>query len=448
MFARSQSCAARSRPGWRALTAVVSAGVLSAATVAPAAVGLTPGGRAGAGWGENESVASVPLDQFDDYAEPQVAVASDGSAVAAWLQRSASGVYRVRVTHRASSGTWAEPVTASPRLRQYAAVHLAATPHQGAAVTWERWVDGRWRVEQAACGIGGCDSPEVVGRGRSPRVAADRQGSVTVAWESETGMSVRSRSTQGHWGRIRTVLAKRISTHDLAVNGGGDTVLAWYEWRTQRLRGITRPHGQGWRPASTLMRARTVPKLRTTLDSVGRAMVVWSTASQWNDAQGEYRNGIAFASTDGLGNWRRAQHYNHSVGEDGMLLDVAMNPRGDGLAVWLQGGQSGADPYTLDVALFGSRGRWGLPTKLADNWFAASAWMGADRTARVLVDRGAWIRMTQHRRGHGWSDETRLFAGQLADVDGNRTRMVALWYGDEQAGDELPLWARVLDLAL
>jgi hypothetical protein len=132
-----------------------------------------------------------------------------------------------------------------------------------------------------------------------------------------------------------------------------------------------------------------------------------------------------------------------TIGEDGGLVDVATNPRGDGVALWGAGGLGGDDPYRLQAARFTTKGRWGDTARLA-RWWYASAYVGADRVARVLVD-GKWVRATEQRRGGEWTTKERLFRGSLWDTSGNRTHWLAAWVRP-QTPEGAPVWSSVLDV--
>lgn len=438
-------------PGRGLAAAAVAAGLAVSMIAAPgvASDSSTGSPRVGppAPWGPGELVAVAQPDIYSDAPWPWVEVGWDGTAVATWFTNLQPRRPTVTVSMRRETGGWSDPVLVSPQLRsQYADVDVAAGAEGRASVVWEHFVDGAWQVEHAQCTASGCGEPVVVGPGRAPQVAVDRRGRVTVAWRSAGTLSLRRGNEAGHWGRTRTVPARHIFHHEVTANGSGDVVVSWTTWRTVRVRALLRRLGSGWDKPVTLMRGSRVVRTRALLDSRGRAMVTWSTSAEWDRDRRRYRNGIAWARADGGGTWRRTRYYNRSLGEDGRLVDVAMNPRGDGLAVWYAGGgPTGGAPFGTYSARFDSTGWWGPTHRLHRHWdVPVAAAVGADRVARVVGDHGRWTRSAEHRFGEGWSAWTRLVPEDLSDASGGRSRLVMLWVAEPVYGG-LPLWASVLD---
>jgi hypothetical protein len=401
-------------------------------------------------WEPPEAVADVAADGLDEDAARRVEMARDGSAGAVWMEDRPGGGYRLHAALRPSPGPWSEPQPVSRRLRLHADVDLAAGRATRSFAVWERRIDGAWSIELAEGEATHWRAPMAVGAGRSPQVAVDAQGTVTVAYEADGGrLAVRTRPADGGWSDARTFAAKRVSTHDLAVNAAGDAVLAWTQVGGLQVRGVTREAGSGWNRPRTLQNDRRVRHLRTVIDSVGRSVTTWSTSDEWSPAAREYRNGIVQARTDRRGRWLGTKYVNHSVGEDGMLTDVAMNGRGDAVAVWLAGGQGGADPYTLEARRFGSDGSVGRQRVLINRWwYPARAWVGGDRVVRVLAEHGsrsAFVSMTEHRFGTDWSPWALAFTGELADLSGNRDLAVALWTDTNEGQSPLAMWSSLLE---
>jgi hypothetical protein len=401
-------------------------------------------GAAAPTWGPEEPVAVVPVDTYDSYPTPAVAVGTDGTAAAVWLAPRSAGGVRVVATRRAPDGGWSEPVPLSGRVRENAGSDVAVGPDGTVSVVWVRSTDAGLGVELARLDASGAVEVAPVGTGRLPEVVVDRDGRTTVAWVADGALQVRERSAAGAWTARRGLASRSVWSQDLAVNGSGTAVVAWFEWKGQRLRSSIRPAGKRWQRPQTLMADTRVRAQHAAVDSAGRAMVLWTTADEWRPAMREYRNGVAWARTGRDGDWSATRYLNRTVGEDGVLLDVATNPRGDGVALWLEGGLGGDDPYTLQAARFTTKGRWAATSRIARSWPAASAYVGADRVARVLVDTG-WIRVTEQRPGAEWTAKDRVARGTLGDTAGNRSRWLATWCRAE-TDEGAPLWASVLEI--
>jgi hypothetical protein len=312
------------------------------------------------------------------------------------------------------------------------------------SVAWVRSTDAGPGVELARLDASGAVAVEPVGTGRLPQVVVDGAGVTTVSWIADGALQVRGRSAAGEWTPARGLASRSVWSQELAVNAAGTAVVAWFEWKGQRLRSATRPAAKRWQRPQTLMADTRVRAQRAAVDRAGRALVVWTTADEWRAEVREYRNGVAWARTDRDGAWSGTRYLNRTVGEDGVLLDIATNPRGDGVALWLEGGLGGDDPYTLEAARFTTKGRWAATSRIARSWPAASAYVGADRVARVLVDTG-WIRVTEQSPGGEWTAKERLVRGTLGDTAGNRSWWLATWYRSETE-EGAPLWSSVLDI--
>ena len=396
-------------------------------------------------WSEPETIAAFPPQPDEEYPDARVVVGPGDDAAASWLVERAAGGYRVHVSVRGEDGTWAPTGPLSKRVRENVTVDLAVDGDGDTSVVWERWgVDGP-QVEYVRCDLSGsCTEPEIVGPGRMADVEVDRAGAATVAFKQGDVLRVRRRTDAG-WGKTRAYRAPAVWKHSLDVNPDGDAMLSWFEWRTERTRAVVHRAGEGWPRPQTVMRDRRAFRVNSLMDRRGRAMFVGQTFEEFDEVARRYLNGIVWTKLRADGTWAPMRNYNDDLGEDGTLWDVAMNPRGQGLAVWFA---HRGDDLRTEVARFDITGTWGGGHELSQTWSHSQPWVGIDGVARVVFEkltRSTFINYVEHNPGEGWSDPVWLDTAGLTEADGGRTRMV---YGaiEGMKLEGYELWARVLDV--
>lgn len=201
--------------------------------------------------------------------------------------------------------------------------------------------------------------------------------------------------------------------HRIAIDGEGNAIAIWHQsdgsdGGTERIWANRSSPGTGWGIAERfetddLGHARNP---RVAFDALGNAVAVWQ---QFN---GEHASIWAKRYVPGS-EWSFARRVSDGLSE-ARLADVALDPRGNAIAVWQQD-----DDGRFDIWFnrFTPSGGWGeAPRKieLDDEGDATNARVGMDADGRAVA---VWkqfdgiafgIRSSQYVSGEGWSDPQRL----------------------------------------
>jgi hypothetical protein len=290
------------------------------------------------------------------------------------------------------------------------------------AVVWEEssaggqdsWLLERHRVR------GVWSAPHRLGAGSGVRAAIDGDGAITVAWQGFRGGSnvkVVTRSADGRWGAVHE-LARFGGAPELAMNHSGATAVAW---ATERGVGMAmRRRGQpGWRSMPPLRGAIGGPDpVRIALDDRGRALVLWGRSSE--NELGLARKHLAWSTTTGDGVWAETRYLDDRVRGVVEFMDLAMNARGQAVAVWTQG-------MTAAAARFAFGAGWTEPTHVEVGGTPA-ALVTPQGTALALLP-GSWI---YQRPGDRWETHPLALAESVKNfaAAGDGRQLTLLQYGD------------------
>ncbi len=320
----------------------------------------------------------VDLDTVRSYSQPcpQVAVDSDGNAVAVWV-----GTEGIRSARRRAGSAWSTPVTISARWRTASDPQVAIDSKGNALVVWTR----HGRIESASRRAARAWSApvDIAAAGPfPPRVAIDSKGDAVVVWTLEDGgVQSASRPAGGAWSAPVTLsaTASRLANPQVAVDSKGDAVVVW-TLEDGGVQSASRPAGGAWSAPVTLSAtAQRLTNPQVAVDPKGDAVAVWSlfdspngftvksaqrlAGGAWSapvslPAAGDFSDPHARLSIDSQGDavavWRGPDGIQSarrpaggawstavSLFGRGHDPEVAVNPRGDAVAVWLRGGEYG-----------------------------------------------------------------------------------------------------------
>lgn len=305
---------------------------------------------------------------------------------------------------------------------------------------------------------------------RQPRVATDTNGNVIVVWDQSD-----CASSYDIWAKRWTVdegwvAAERIDSEDgmarypeIAIDKSGNAFVVWTQgngvgaprvWSSR----WTREHG--WGPA-----ARLQSNDATAYDPKVAAAANGSAVATWREYDGEGIYSLWLSRWDAIEGWGAPEQVDaaQSVG----LYDMALDSKGDALAVWSSGSGQG-----FDVGLWSARwaGAWEPPERVVDDrrtrdpkvafdgsGNATAAWMywgGAD-TGGARIWSGRWTPsqgwddiVVLHDMGdgnpcgasfctHGWSWDPTLAVGS------NGSALVAWKEAEEnEERQRLDVWSR------
>ncbi len=221
-------------------------------------------------------------------AGPTLALAPNGTAIVAWVER--SSVVRV-ATGDATTATWQLTSdlsrSANPVLGEPQAVLNAAGD---GAVAWVQQASGesRPRVKVAQRSAGGSWTAPTSLRSVRPQPASDaavgidRTGSVVVGWIAlgEVEAAAYSAAT-GLWTDPRIVADAdpRATELQLAVNPSGNAIAAWSTNEGGSPRTAIRPAASGTWQAPATISASGSSHLRASLEASGNGTTVWNSRS-------------------------------------------------------------------------------------------------------------------------------------------------------------------------
>ena len=273
------------------------------------------------------------------------------------------------------------------------------------------------------------------------RVAMDREGTAIAAWSRTQGSArlieaaVRP-ARVGVWGA--TVLASGGSDTgypELAFDPAGNALVAWTEgaWPNYSVRAAFRPRTGAWQPAETV--APNAYSVALDMDANGNVVAIW------RQDRGSYGAVQAAVRTADTGTW--SPPYDLSTpGRNSWNGSVAMNGRGDAVAVWTQSFEGFPIPLTF-AAFRPAGGEWGQSRRISlDEEDAVDPAVALDEAGNAIAI-WTWVRPgSEYVQASGRPFETGEWdypqsisveggeiRGENIEVDG-AGNAVALWWHD------------------
>lgn len=184
-------------------------------------------------WSSPSAVSAAGGDAWD----PQVAMASDGTALTTWSRFDGTS-YRVQASTRAASGPWSSPRSLSAAGADAWDPQVALDAKGGAAVVWRRSDGSNDRIEAVSQPPGGTwstpDAISAAGRNaHDPQVAVAPAGMVTAVWSRWDGSNDRVQTSSwmpgGVWSPPTTLSRPDQDGQDaqLAASPDGTATAAW-----------------------------------------------------------------------------------------------------------------------------------------------------------------------------------------------------------------------------
>jgi hypothetical protein len=231
---------------------------------------------------------------------------------------------------RGFGGQWPEPNDLSESVHEVRAHDVALDASGNVVAAWAERTDTGVVIEaesrDAASGVWG--APVRLWHGGNvtggPALAVTPAGEAVAAWVEDGTVRVASgQAASGSWNGAVVIPASDPATGDpdLAVNPAGDGVVVWSA--SGSVRAAFRPHGSGWSAAATVAPLSGAPDAhaRVGIDAAGNAVAVWVAGSVRSAA----RMGTA-------GTWSATVALTAAGASE---PDVAVNPAGDAVAVWV-----------------------------------------------------------------------------------------------------------------
>lgn len=283
------------------------------AAVRPAASGI---------WQSPVDLSSVGKNAVD----PHIALDSHGDAVAVWKMYSSQVI---QTAFRPAGGVWQSPVD----IGEGSEMQLAVDPQGDAIAVWSGAGGIEAAVRPVASGV--WQTPVRISSTGQPaglaQVTVDAQGNAVAVWQRFDGSHSIVQSTEGTAasGAWQPPVNLSAAGHDsnaaqIAVDPRGEAVAVW---SGEGIESATRPTpGAGWQ---TLVDVGEGYEPQIALGADGGAIAVWS---RWNGEYPVVESAVMPPATD---SWQTPLQ----LSSDGpnawaYFADVAVDPRGNAVAVW------------------------------------------------------------------------------------------------------------------
>jgi hypothetical protein len=290
----------------------------------------------GSGW-----LTPIRIDNDDTNGAslPQIAMDGSGDAMAVWVQKN-----EIRTRRYTAGVGWGVVATIGSS-------GIAATPHitldsSGDAVAVWTQTDSTptqiWANHYIAGW--GWGTATTIGDGSgdadAPRVAADDSGDVMAVWQQSDGTRTNiwaSRYTVGGgWGTaalIETNNAGSASSPEIATAGNGDATAVWQQSNgsVTSIWANRYTAGTGWGGAGLIEHDDTgnATTPQVAIDGGGNAVAVWSQSD--GSVYSIWANRFATG-----GGWGTAALIEHDDSGDALLPEIAVGANGNAVSVWQQ----------------------------------------------------------------------------------------------------------------
>ena len=430
--ALSTVCAAPARAGWSAPAAISSAGDIGWMQFAADA-----GGDEIAVWGRLTGPAN-PVSGIRAYAV-EVAFRPAGSA---WQLPVIVGAAYVACDRGGCEHFPA--VTLGIGLRGEAVV-MWSSAVSGVSVTEAalRTAGGRWQRPIVICWA--CASLQ-------GQVAVDRRGNATaiVLGSTSTGLAVRVafKPAGRAWRRPVTIGTGNGYGVQLALDAEGDAIAVWRHTlghgRLELVQSAFRPVGGSWRRPVTIGHLGDGTAAQVAVDPRGDAIVVWAG---WTRPNRCCMTAVRAVFKPAGGRWRRPVTLAHNEGTSGVR--VAFGRHGKATAVWSVNAAGVPAPFiAVQSASRPAGGSWGGPVTIASPgsrieslrlaldprgdalavwWVTPAPEIPSDMQAAITSPRGIWQPPISLGGGPSPLTGFDVAAGAALDSQGNA---VAVWLHD------------------
>jgi hypothetical protein len=385
---------------------------------------------------------------------PQVAVNSNGHAIAVWSQRNDPNNNVSIYANRFNGTDWgtAELIETGDA-GNAGAPQIAVDSNGNAIAVWVQYDGANNNIYANRFNGTGWGTAELIetgdaGNAFDPQVALDSSGNAIAVWQQNDGAInniYANRFNGTDWGTaelIETGDAGNAGTPQIAVDSNGNAIAVWVQYDGANINiYANRFNGTGWGTAELIETgdAGNAFDPQVALDSSGNAIAVW----QQNDGAINNIYANRFNGTD----WGTAELIETNTGYAG-TPQIAVDSNGHAIAVWSQRNDpnnnvsiyanrfNGTDWGTAELIETGDAGNTGTPQVAVDsNGNAIAVWEQYD---------GANNNIYANRfNGTGWGtaelietgDSGNAFDPQVAlDSSGNA---IAVWQQNDGANNNI-----------
>jgi chitodextrinase len=296
---------------------------------------------------------------------PEIGIDPEGEAVAVWRQSTGESAQFAEAAVRPAGGAWQQPVQLSPN-PDALDVSVAVGSQGDAVAVWDtghtvwssmRMAGGAW---QSPVDLSPPEDAALV-----PQVALDPQGEAVVVWEGEGLFGVVQSvagMVGGAWGPPVTLSGRGATAPHVGVDAAGEAIAVW-DLATDTsgvVQGASRPVGGSWEaPVQLSTLGETAAYSQVTVDAQGDASAIWYDETAGPSMSGEGYV-VQSASRAAGAAWQTPVALSGpGGGQGGPVLggnpEIAVNPRGDLVAVW---SQSNGSDYSVRGAVRKADGPW------------------------------------------------------------------------------------------
>jgi hypothetical protein len=339
---------------------------------------------------------------------PRIGSDGAGNVVVVWRELTGETA-SIRAATRSAGGEWSSSTRISVPAAATEAPELAVDRLGNAVAVWHR-SNGRDSVVQAAVrpAGGAWSSPQDVSPPGELAFNADvavEAGRATVVWAAMRNLrSVVRSSTRplvGAWSPAETASDPISNAYAprVAMDDHGNAVASWQWWDGAYLvvqAAFRLPAGQWAVPETLSGTGRDSSRPRLAMDAAGNALVGWLRFDgSWTRGQVTY--------WPSGGPWEPPHNVSERSGRV-VGLQLALNRRGDGLVVWVRGGE----PFT-SFRPAGAK-RWGAPATILDDSFYRYYWQSAEMevaldeagNATIVQQDSFWYKQPSRSWEEGW----------------------------------------------
>ncbi len=342
---------------------------------------------------------------------PDVAFDAVGNATAIWVREGTGEEFETVIqssVRLAGSSSWEKPVDLV-KGGQSQSVALAVNEAGAAAAVWERFKEGEDALLAATrpSASGAWQTPVRLAAGfGEPAVAIDPAGDAVAAWreivegESAVVASYRPAATQT-WGAPLLVSFQKKGTESkapqVAIDGHGNAVAVWehYNGSIDVVQSAVRPAASGiWQePVRVSAPGAETLQPKLAMNPQGDAVAVWQ-----HNIGGETVIQAALLPA-ASGAWQEPVNLSAKEGS-AFEAQIAINPRGDAVAVWQR--NNGSNAIVQAAVRPAASGAWGEPANLSalgenalevdtavdEEGNAVAAWQRSDGTHTIAQSAG------------------------------------------------------------
>lgn len=320
---------------------------------------------------------------------PSLAIDTAGNTFAVWTNPNSSGLWANRYT---SSGGW----EGAGRIAEPGGSATIACDANGNAIAIWRAASSIWANRYTSGG--GWDAAELVQSSEeslgSPVLAVDAAGNALAMWEQVYDYTYHvwaNRYTSGGgWDAAGLVQMNAFRPY-VATNAHGSYLATWVHFNGTEVRSIWASpysHDGGWGMAERVDAGGdegTFPaSAQVAVDARGNALALWTQASSPSPYAGNLRDLWANRYTSGQG-WGLPERIES---EDVLTVSgprLAMDAKGNGLAVWLQRDRSQYTETGIWANRYTVANGWGVPERIEDHDRVASPGLAMDPSGNALA---------------------------------------------------------------